>query len=107
MVVNGESQNLETGSTVLGVFEPLPFIEEGCHNNLDDFLLYCYTDGVTETFDDNHSEFGLDNLIKLISENHHDDLDAINEKLVNSLNTFRGTVPHNDDITILSCRVKN
>jgi len=107
LIANGKLETLQTGSTILGVFEPLPFIDEGVLTNLYDFLLFCYTDGVTETFNENQTEFGMDKLVELISKNQKDDLDEMNDKLVKSLNTFRGSIPHNDDITVLSCRVKN
>jgi len=107
LIANGKLETLQTGSTILGVFEPLPFIDEGVLTNLYDFLLFCYTDGVTETFNENQTEFGMGKLVELISKNQKDDLDEMNDKLVESLNTFRGSIPHNDDITILSCRVKN
>ena len=44
------SEFLTKGSTVLGAFDPLPFIDQGNLENIDRFLLFCYTDGVTETF---------------------------------------------------------
>ncbi|MDA0195101.1 MAG: PP2C family protein-serine/threonine phosphatase [Bacteroidetes bacterium] len=107
LINNGQMETLQTGSTILGVFEPLPFLEEGVLIDLNDFLLFCYTDGVTETFDENEAEFGMNKLLEVISENQKDELDEMNHKLVESLNAFRGSIPHNDDITILSCRVKN
>src|SRR6267154_4910480 len=43
---------LEDGSTVLGAMHPLPFIKEGFVEDLSEFLLFCYTDGLTETINE-------------------------------------------------------
>ena len=50
---------LEDGSTVLGAMHPLPFLNEGFLTNLDDFLLFCFTDGLTETVNESEQEFGV------------------------------------------------
>ncbi|MGB3464144.1 MAG: SpoIIE family protein phosphatase, partial [Cyclobacteriaceae bacterium] len=59
---------LEAGTTILGMFQPLPFIKEGEVTDLENFLLFCYTDGLTETFDSNDEEFGQDRLFDIVRE---------------------------------------
>src|SRR5690606_36468028 len=54
---------LEDGTTVLGAMHPLPFINEGFITDLDDFLLFCYTDGLIETIDEKGNEFGLEKIL--------------------------------------------
>ena len=34
---------------MLGAMHPLPFLNEGFITDIEDFLLFCYTDGLTET----------------------------------------------------------
>ncbi|MEJ2005066.1 MAG: SpoIIE family protein phosphatase, partial [Cyclobacteriaceae bacterium] len=53
---------LEEGSTVLGAMHPLPFINEGFITDLEDFVLFCYTDGLTETINEKDEEFGEERL---------------------------------------------
>ena len=55
---------LEDGSTVLGAMHPLPFLNEGFITNLDEFLLFCFTDGVTETVNEAEQEFGMERLME-------------------------------------------
>lgn len=101
------SEYLKTGSTVLGAFNPLPFIEEGVCENVEKFLLFSYTDGITETFSPEREEFGLERLAELVTANASHELSTIHGKLIEAVDDFRQGVPHTDDITVLSCKVNN
>lgn len=98
---------LEEGSTVLGAMHPLPFLNEGFVTGLDDFLLFCYTDGLTETINADGKEFGVDFLMDYFSkpETHVKNLKTIHQDIIVSLDQFKGRMGYHDDITILSCRV--
>ncbi len=97
---------LEEGSTVLGAMHPLPFINEGFIPDLDEFLLFCYTDGLTETINEDGKEFGADYLIEYFKNNHYKDLKTIHQDLIVALDGFKGRNSYRDDITLLSCRVE-
>jgi sigma-B regulation protein RsbU (phosphoserine phosphatase) len=98
---------LEDGSTVLGAMHPLPFLNEGFITNLDDFLLFCYTDGLTETVNEAQQEFGFDRLMEYFAdeETYTKDLKDIHQDIIVALDNFKGRNSYHDDITILSCRV--
>lgn len=98
---------LEDGSTVLGALHPLPFVNEGFVSDLDEFLLFCYTDGLTETMNEQGEEFGLDSVINYFKqeETYVKDLKTIHQDLIVALDGFKGSMGYHDDITILSCRV--
>jgi len=96
---------LEEGSTVLGALHPLPFMEEGFITDLDEFMLFCYTDGVTETLNEAEEEFGMDRLMAYFENNGHKDLQEIHQDVIILLDEFKGRNSYRDDITILSCRV--
>ncbi len=98
---------LEDGSTVLGAMHPLPFLNEGFITDLDEFLLFCYTDGLTETINEKDEEFGMDRLMEYFSDNTNNskDLRVIHQDLIVALDRFKGKNGYHDDITILSCRV--
>lgn len=98
---------LEEGSTVLGAMHPLPFLNEGFVTGLDDFLLFCYTDGLTETLDADGREYGVSRVIDYFSqpETYVKDLKTIHQDIIVSLDQFKGRMGYHDDITILSCRV--
>ena len=98
---------LEEGSTVLGAMHPLPFLNEGFITNLDDFLLFCYTDGLTETINEDDQEFGVDRVLDYFrqKETYTKDLKDIHQDIIVALDIFKGRKGYHDDITILSCRV--
>lgn len=98
---------LEDGSTVLGAMHPLPFLNEGFVTGLDEFLLFCYTDGLTETINQDGKEFGVEFLMEYFSkpETYVKDLKTIHQDIIVDLDKFKGRMGYHDDITILSCRV--
>ena len=103
---NGEMQELDTGTTVLGIFEPLPFISEGFIPDLDGFTLLAYTDGLTETENMQGVEIGSEKIIEFMQENHKNNLTDIHKGLLKEIDEFRGNKDFKDDITILSCKVE-
>jgi sigma-B regulation protein RsbU (phosphoserine phosphatase) len=98
---------LEEGSTVLGAMHPLPFLNEGFVTDLDDFLLFCYTDGLTETVNEEGKEFGVEMLMDYFGQENTNtkDLKVIHQDIIVALDKFKGRMAYHDDITILSCRV--
>ncbi len=97
---------LEEGSTVLGAMHPLPFINEGFITDLDNFTLFAYTDGLTETINENNEEFGIQTLLDYLKHNYKKDLKTIHSDIIINLDGFKGRNPYRDDITLLSCRVE-
>lgn len=96
---------LEEGSTVLGAMHPLPSLQEGFITDLDDFLLFCYTDGLTETVNEQGAEYGQESLIEYFRHNYNKDLKTIHQDIIVGLDGFKGKNGYRDDITMLSCRV--
>ena len=96
---------LEEGSTVLGAMHPLPFLKEGFITDLDDFLLFCYTDGLTETVNEQGEEYGQESLLKYFEQNHNKELKTIHQDIIVALDGFKGRNSYRDDITMLTCRV--
>ena len=109
MLMNGKAkvEKLTTGTTVLGAFDPLPFIDMGRIENLDEFTLFLFTDGLTETFDDNDEEYGSERLEAFLVSQYGNALDQTHQRLLQALDQYRGTQSFSDDLTFLSCRVKN
>ncbi|MEN8250078.1 MAG: PP2C family protein-serine/threonine phosphatase [Bacteroidota bacterium] len=103
---NGKMEELTTGTTVLGIFEPLPFISEGFIPDLDGFTLLTYTDGLTETENMQGVEIGSEKITEFMEENYKKSLTEIHDGLLNEIEQFRGDKDFKDDITILSCKVE-
>lgn len=96
---------LETGTTILGSFDPLPFIEKGEVKDLPKFMFFGYTDGLTETINTKNEEFGTKRVQDILYENQDISLGELHEKILNAIDEFRGENAYFDDITMLSCKV--
>lgn len=105
LFVDNQVTLLEEGTTVLGGFEELPFLESTSISDLDKFFLFAFTDGFTETYNEEGQEFGEDYLLKFVEEHLDEDQKSLHVKLINHLKTFKGNNEYADDITLFSCKV--
>jgi len=103
IIRNEELRRLETGTTILGMFEPLPFMESEIIEDLEGFVFFGYTDGLTETFNEEGEPFGEERLEAFITK--IPDLSYLHNNLLQELDAYRGDRPYDDDITVLSCQV--
>lgn len=97
---------LKSGSTILGILHQLPFLNVGEEKDLDHFQLFCFTDGLTETFNEQEEPWGPEKLEEFLKEHHHLELQEQMEGIINAIEDFRQNEPHHDDITALSCIFK-
>jgi phosphoserine phosphatase RsbU/P len=95
---------LEAGTTILGAFKELPFLEIGERKHLTKFTLHLYTDGLTECFNKEGEEYGDERLLKFVRKHLIIDPDIFHQKFFHELNDFHQETEMNDDITILSLR---
>lgn len=109
ILFNGSAkpERLTLGTTILGAFEPLPFLNMGSIKNLEEFSLFLFTDGLTETFDEADEEFGTERLEKYLADHYGEPLNDLHNGLIKELDQFRAGKSFTDDLTFLSCRVKN
>ncbi len=94
---------LNEGSTGLGMFEELPFVNPGKVFIPENAQLHCYTDGVTDVEDIGEKEYGMQRLREfLTSRTHLKNLKQLQEELVSDLRAFKENRSFTDDITLLS-----
>ena len=96
---------LELGTTVLGIFHPLPFLKIGKIRDLKRFFFLAFTDGLIETFDENDEPFGVERVIAIVEKNLTLDLKDLHKKILKEVNSFNSSSVLNDDITLLSCKI--
>lgn len=101
----GPIQLLDKGTTVLGMFNPLPFNNLGTFMNVKKFTLLCYTDGLTESVNDENEEFGPEKVEALMNNCSDMNPAEINIKMLEAVDSFRNDNPYRDDVTLLTCRV--
>ncbi|UXP30850.1 PP2C family protein-serine/threonine phosphatase [Reichenbachiella agarivorans] len=103
----GEVIELSKGTTVLGMFEPLPFIETGHLHDIDSFDLFCYTDGLTEAENQSEEEFGESRVEKLVKAYAKSSASNLNKKILADVERFRDGKPYRDDITLVAVKLKS
>ncbi|MFC3415671.1 PP2C family protein-serine/threonine phosphatase [Algoriphagus hitonicola] len=100
------SELLEAGTTILGAFERLPFLEVGHRDLPANFTIHLYTDGLTETLDESEQEFGDQRLQNFVSGHLCMNPEDFHREFLDVLSQFSGKVPLHDDLTLFSIRVK-
>jgi sigma-B regulation protein RsbU (phosphoserine phosphatase) len=103
----GNASLLEKGTTILGIFHPLPFLHVAEIERTKNFLLFTYTDGVVETRNSEDEEFGPERLLEFIQTRQHTDPDEVHASLIKRIEEFRHGNQYADDVTLLSCRVNS
>ncbi len=103
--VNNTLKLLETGCTILGILDELPFINEGTLQLEPGSLLLSYTDGLVDLENEKGQYFTDKRLEDFILNNGHLTVSQITLLLTETLDTFKGRQPASDDISFLSFRV--
>ena len=66
--------------------------------------LVLYTDGVTETLNSEGDEYGVDRMMQSVRASANDGASAIVKTIIEDVREFTGSVPQNDDITVIAIR---
>jgi len=69
-----------------------------------DDCLVLYTDGVTETLNPEGDEYGVDRMTQSVRASANDGAPAIVKTIIEDVREFTGSVPQNDDITVIAIR---
>lgn len=100
----GEAMPLKLGTTMIGVFDPLPFINEGEIDVEPDTLIFNYTDGLMDYELDKENSWNEDVLVNFVVQNGHLVPDKFNQTLMDYLNLIIKGKPI-DDITLLTLKI--
>ena len=69
-----------------------------------DDCLVLYTDGVTETLNADGDEFGLERMMQSVRASATKGAQTIVKRIIDDVRDFTGSVPQNDDITLIAIR---
>jgi sigma-B regulation protein RsbU (phosphoserine phosphatase) len=101
---DGAVRRLETGGTVVGLFENVTY-DEGAVEMHPGELFLAYSDGVTEPEND-FGEFGEERLIDLVSANRRLPLVQISQTVTAAVDDWIGDNEQPDDITLVLARAR-
>jgi phosphoserine phosphatase RsbU/P len=100
----GEAIHLKLGTTMIGVFEELPFLNEGEIDIDPGSLVFNYTDGLIDYDSAGPKTWNEDKLQKFLLQNGELSPDAFNQSLLDHVNgVMKGKAI--DDITLLTLRI--
>jgi sigma-B regulation protein RsbU (phosphoserine phosphatase) len=103
----GQREFLVRGGVVVGILEDAAFEEETVELRPGDRLVF-YTDGVTEAENASREMYGEERLYALLaglpaSLSAHE----VNDRILESVREFLGGLEANDDITLMTLRVRD
>ncbi len=103
---NEKIQLLEEGCTILGMFEHLPFISSGEVAVNPGAVIVNYTDGLSEAMNNEGELFEIERLIDFVNLNNTLGLTDFTTKLIDQVIAFKQDTDFDDDITLLTLRLK-
>lgn len=99
-----KSELLEAGTTILGAFDELPFLEVGERENLDSFTIHLYTDGLTESMNPEEVEYGDERFQRFVESHLCVNPEDFHREFFDQMQQFTQEIPLRDDLTLLSLR---
>lgn len=96
---------LDTGCTILGMFDPLPVVKLGQIPVLDDTTIIAYTDGLTDLVNEKEETFSLEVLTNFLQQNYKSDVETVNKELLAEITHFKESRRFTDDITVLTVKL--
>ena len=89
---------------MIGVFDELPFINEGEITIEKDAIVFNYTDGIIEFDGEEDQSLSEDELKDFLQKNQQDELPVLHQKLMKKISEMRNNSEPSDDITILTLK---
>ncbi len=105
LIANNEAVLLDKGTTILGVFDKLPFVKEQEIELPSNAMLFAYTDGLTETSTEEGEEYGPERLHEFLLKQNIKETEALHSNLYEELKRFKVKASFPDDITYWSCKI--
>lgn len=100
-VIELKPDEKQTQFGAVGLFSTDVSFAENTFTMQDGDILVCYTDGLTEAFNKNREQFGLDRLKQLLLDNNKLEAVALQNLIYDELKTFTNHAPKEDDLTFI------
>lgn len=104
MYTDGKVVSLNLGTTMIGAFEELPFLNQGEIDVQPGTLVCNYTDGLMDYEVEQSKQWNEDELAGFVADNGHYAPDRFNQMLMDHLNLVIKGKPI-DDVTLLTLRI--
>lgn len=104
IIQNGIVLPLKNGTTMIGVFEELPFVQEGEMVIERKAIIFNYTDGIVEFDGDEEKALSEKDLITFLAEHKDEKLEEMHQNLLTKMEKLRNYSDASDDMTMLTLR---
>jgi len=104
LYANGTVNSLDVGTTMIGVFDELPFLKKGVINVDPGSLIFNYTDGLMDYELEQGTRWNEGKLLDFVTQHGHLDPDQFNQTLMNHLSRVVKS-KRIDDITLLTLKI--
>ncbi len=104
---DGKIEPLEKGCVGIGMLDQIPKVETGELNIKPSSILVAYTDGITDTYNDQDDDFGEERLKNIIQNNQESSMQILNADILKQLDVHRQNQEYIDDIALMSIRFLN
>jgi sigma-B regulation protein RsbU (phosphoserine phosphatase) len=101
---NNKTIALDKGCTLLGITNPLQFLENETLLVSAQSILFAYTDGLTDTVNSKDEALSIDEIENILIKNKNSNCEFINKAMLFYLEEFKGEMPFTDDIAMLTCK---
>ncbi len=95
---------LDKGCSLLGIINPLPFLENETLLVSAQSILFAYTDGLTDTVNSKDDNLSIKEIESLLNIHKNSNCESINVAMMKYLEEFKGEMPFTDDIAMLTCK---
>jgi sigma-B regulation protein RsbU (phosphoserine phosphatase) len=96
----GETQYLEAGGTILGMFDEVGYEEETLQLGSGDLICF-YTDGIIDAFNTKDEPFGEKRLEHLLTKIHRLPATEVVRRLVSTVQDYAAGCGQHDDMTVI------
>lgn len=103
---NYQTIPLDKGCTLLGISNPLMFLETDTLLVPLNSILFAYTDGLTDTVNGDDDCISIEEIKNTVTKNKLSNCEFINKAMLFYLEEFKAEMPFVDDIAMLTCKFK-
>jgi phosphoserine phosphatase RsbU/P len=97
--------SLSKGTTLLGIQEDLREIEVDIYNYASELILFCYTDGLTDTINESDESLAIEDVKETIEKKSGGSPEDINNAVLDLAMDYKGDQDFVDDIALLTLKV--
>ncbi len=105
LYIDNKFKTLTKGTTLLGIQEELKEIEVDIIDYASDFILFCYTDGLTDAINAEKENVSINDITNCILTHKNNSPLEINDAIITIANEHRGDREFTDDIALLTLKV--